>query len=93
MVLQGRRGGCLCRWSPPSTVLPDGGNGARPTTIDSALSLAPVPLVALTVNFVVPVASGMPVIAPVEAFSVIPLGKAPAVIVQVIGASPLAVKD
>jgi hypothetical protein len=57
--------------------------------VNGALPVPPA-FVAVTVNANAPETSGVPAIAPVFAFSVIPEGKLPALIENVIGAVPVA---
>ncbi|GHV54578.1 hypothetical protein FACS1894216_14890 [Synergistales bacterium] len=56
----------------------------------NAFVLFPALFVAFTVKLKVPAADGVPLIVPVEAFSVNPPGKAPSSIAHVIGALPVA---
>jgi hypothetical protein len=59
------------------------------TTIESAWSSkAVLASVTLIVKFDVPATVGVPVIAPVEAFNVNPVGSVPAVMLKVKGAEP-----
>ena len=67
-------------------------SGARVMTIEKFwVVFGRVPLAAVMVPLKVPVALGVPVIAPPEA-SVRPVGRAPAVTVKVIGVVPYAVQ-
>ena len=61
-------------------------------TMLSALVAFPALLDALTVKLNVPVAVGVPVIAPVFTFKPKPVGSPPTVIAHVIGAVPVAAK-
>jgi hypothetical protein len=61
-------------------------------TILRALVVFPAELFALTVKLDVPVAVGVPVIAPVVAFKLKPVGNLPLAIAQVIGVVPVAVR-
>ena len=60
-------------------------------TILRALVLFPAEFVTLTVKPNVPIAVGVPVIAPLDAFRLKPVGSAPLLIVQFIGVVPVAV--
>jgi len=64
--------------------------GTAVTTILSALVVFPAELVALTVKLNVPITAGVPVIAPVVAFKLKPVGRLPLAIAQVIGVVPVA---
>ena len=59
-------------------------------TILRDLELFPAELVALAVKLNVPIAVGVPVITPVDAFIFKPVGSLPLVIDQVIGVVPVA---
>jgi len=63
--------------------------GTAVTTIISALVPLPVAFVALTVKLNVPIAVGVPVIAPVVSFKLRPVGSVRLEIDQVIGFEPV----
>ena len=65
--------------------------GISATTILRFIVAFPTEFVALAVKLNVPVAVGMPVIAPVVAFRIRPVGSAPLLIDQVMGVVPVAV--
>ena len=60
-------------------------------TMINALVTFPAEFVALTVKLDVPAVVGVPVIAPVVAFKVKPVGNVPSVTAHVIGVVPVAV--
>ena len=66
--------------------------GSAEITILRAFVPFPALLVALTVKLNVPVAVGVPVIAPVAVFKLNPVGSLPLLIAQVIGAVPVALR-
>ena len=64
--------------------------GGAAMTILRAFVPFPAELVALTEKLNVPIAVGVPVIAPLDAFKLKPAGRIPLVIDQVIGVVPVA---
>ena len=64
--------------------------GISETTIFRFTVVFPAVFVALTVKFDVPIAVGVPVIAPLVAFKLKPAGSVPLLIAQVIGVVPVA---